>query len=134
MISEADRESNEQAAEALRSAGEGFAQAWRCPRYTGAPCPSEPSDEVRPTLVAIERLTGVSGLRTCPNHVTQDPVIATACAARQREEHGTIRDRYGPPTLRLMQTIECIDGALAARERAERKAREKQKKRNGGND
>jgi len=55
--------------------------------------------------------------------------VQVACAARQWAERGLLADRYGEPTLALLQAIECLDGALAARDRDERKRREKERKR-----
>jgi hypothetical protein len=124
-LDEADKESDPNAAESLRSIGNDAATRWRCPRYTGEPAPEQPSEDVRGTLIAVERLTGAKGLTTCPCwHASQQAVQVAACA-RQWAERGLLRERYGEPSLALMQGIELIDTALAARDREERKAREK---------
>jgi len=80
-------------------------------------------------LVRVERLTGARGLTTCPRWHASTQAVQVACAARQWAERGLLADRYGEPTLALLQAIECLDGALAARDRDERKRREKERKR-----
>lgn len=117
---------DEQARVATLALAEDVGPRWRCPRYCGGAEPAEVEDAIaRDVLERVERLTGAQGLRTCPRWYTLQQGVQVACAARQWAERGLLRDRYGEPTLALMQAIECLDGALAARDRDERKRREK---------
>lgn len=132
LLDDAEAVTDERAREGLEALGKESAAKWRCPSYTGEECPSEASDEVRSTLVAVERLTGVGELTTCPCWYTLQPAVGIACNARKWAERGLLRERLGEPSLALMQSIEVIDAALIARDSAERKERERERK-NGDN-
>lgn len=133
-IQDSESEPDPQKRELQERLGKQFAAEWQCPRFCGARTePHDVSPGPAETLVAVERLTGVGGLKTCPRWYTQQQAIATACAARQWAERGLLRERYGEPSLALMQAVEVLDGAIAAKDRAERKERERKAKLpNGG--
>jgi len=134
-LEEAPTEPDPKRKRTLEETGHAFAKEWQCPRYCGTNKePAVPTDAARFALVGVEHLTGVGGLKTCPRWYTQQQAIATACAARQWAERGLLRERYGEPSLALMQAVEVLDGAIAAKDRAERKERERKAKLpNGGN-
>jgi len=119
------------AARALREAGKEAAEQWRCPFVCGGGEPAQASDEVAPVLAEVERVTGATGLRTCPNWYASQKGCQTVAQARLWAERGLLKERYGRPSLALYEAIEALDAARSARDRDddERREREREAKR-----
>ena len=112
-----ERDDNDETRPQLEDSGRARQANWRCP-FGGHDMPDDaealppPAQE---TLVAVERLTGARGLRTCPMYYARQPQVAEACRARKWAERGELRTRYGEVSGVLMEAIELVDYSIGAR-------------------
>ena len=101
-------------------------EQWNCPGQ----CPVEPDDcseEIAERLIPIERLTGTSGLKTCPRWYASQSSAHRAAKARVRMEKGGL-GVIDECDNALIEAVEEIDAAVNAKlERDEELRKLKQK-------
>lgn len=130
----AAREPDPQARQVLAENAAEFRKQWNCPGVD-RPEPSECSPELREKLVPVERLTGASGLKTCPCWYAWQPGAHVVGEAYQWMKEGGLEGRFGrdyPRTLAL--AVQCVRRGVTARQAddEERRERKLESKRNGG--
>lgn len=107
---------------------------WRCPGNRSCDPPREELDaKCAQDLVAVQRLTGVSGLRTCPNWYASLPWVVRANRVRLWRNHGALSAITQSISHEMLTAIDAIDQGVAERtvfeadqrrEEAERRAAE----------
>ena len=108
--------------------GEEDARKWRCPFVCGGREPREPAPEAVEPLQEVAATIHATGLTTCPNWYASQPAARTVLRARKWAERGLLRERFGKPSLALMEAIDEVDEALDARERDDDERREEERK------
>jgi len=101
----------------LEECGRARQAAWRCP-FGGHDLPDDAEAlpaVAQETLVAVERLTGARGMRTCPTFYARQPWVREACAGRKWAERGELRTRYGEVSGVLCEAIDLVEHSIAAR-------------------
>lgn len=110
----------------LEQEAENHRERWNCPGQ----CAIEPDDcspEIAERLGRIERLTGTSGLKTCPRWYASQSSAHRAAKARLRMEKGGL-GVIDECDNALIEAVEEIDAAVNAKlERAEEQRKLKQK-------
>jgi hypothetical protein len=86
---------------------------WRCPAagYKPAVDPRDLDEGCQETIVAVERLTGVTGLCSCPLaelRAEVNPWLPDAMAAYHADERGDLLSRYAHPDAVLIDAIDLI--------------------------
>lgn len=108
----------------MRVDAEASQKRWGCPFVTGrTPQPGDEKDldeECRQALADVTKLTGVTGIATCPRAYTRQPWVAQAVAARNWLEHGCLIERIGYPSAAMVQAIDRLDHGYAERLEYER--------------
>lgn len=125
MARKAEREPDPQAAQTLREGAEAFRREWRCPGE-GRREPEE-DEAVAARLRPVERLTGASGMRTCPQWYASRPWAHRAAQARRWREHGELA-AVDVPTSALVAAVETIDASVSARQQDDDERRERRRK------
>lgn len=122
-----EAEPDEQIAEAKRAAAREAQALWRCPSagHRSARSAGELDPKCQRALSGVEQLCGAAGLTTCPNHYLRLPWVHRAATARKWAERGQLAIVEPAPSAALIEAINEIDGALAAREAREHAARMK---------
>lgn len=103
---------------------------WGCPGAGGAE-PEEPTEMAQERLAPIDRMFGVSGLKTCPGWYLSQPGAQIAAEAYQcSEKPGGIESCFGrdPPRTLVLAAIAVRKG-VNARQEDDEERRERERKR-----
>jgi hypothetical protein len=98
---------------------------WRCPAAGFKPARHrrELDEGCRETIDAVERLTGVEGLRSCPLSELRaevNPWLPEVMAAYHADERGDLGSRYPHPDAALIAAIDLVRLGTARRQDYER--------------
>lgn len=121
----AETEKDEGAAAALRADAEESQRRWRCPAagYTPAKSSDELDAGCQSVHAGVRRLCGADELTTCPLHYLRMPWVHRAARARKWAERGQLTVVEPKPSAALIEAVDEIDSALAAREHREHEQR-----------
>ena len=105
--------------------------AWRCPGDGSCDEPTEPvTDPMRRQILGdTEKLTGASGLRTCPMWYASLPWVHRAVRANAWREKGQLELVEPDPSYRLIQAVDLVSSAQGRQFREDMKRRENARKR-----
>lgn len=130
IIRDADKEDDEQDAEALRVEGAAIRAEWRCPGACGK-APAEAAPEKLVSLRAAERLTRAKELKTCPRWYASLPWAHRVADVRvwARDYHSS--DAIATPTSAFYYAIKEIDAGVSARQQDDDERRERKRDKHG---